>query len=35
MEEKKEFVKSDIQKVTYGFKVFRPDWSCRPDGNFK
>lgn len=21
--------------VVKGFKVFRPDWSCRPNGNFK
>ncbi len=26
---------NNIQKVVHGFKVFRPDWSCNPDGGFK
>ncbi len=26
---------NNIQKVVHGFKVFRPDWSCNPEGVFK
>lgn len=26
---------NNIQNVVYGFKVFRPDWTCSPNGNTK
>ena len=24
-----------VQNVVHGFKVFRPDWTCSPNGNTK
>ena len=26
---------SNVQEVVHGFKVFRPDWTCSPNGNTK
>lgn len=25
----------NISKAIHGFKVFRPDWTCSPNGNTK
>ena len=35
MEEKKAFETPEVQEVVHGFKVFRPDWTCSPNGNTK
>ena len=35
MEEKKAFETPEVQQVVHGFKVFRPDWTCSPNGNTK
>ena len=35
MEEKKAFETPEVQEVVHGFKVFRPDWTCPPNGNTK
>ncbi len=35
MEEKKVFETPEVQEVVHGFKVFRPDWTCSPNGNTK
>ena len=26
---------NNVQEVVHGFKVFRPDWTCSPNGNTK
>ena len=35
MEEKKVFETPEVQNAVHGYKVFRPDWTCSPNGNTK